>query len=63
MAKKVLYKIEREDKSITLKDIVKMIEKIQKDNPELEVFFDGDDFAICSRPKKDKDAEKGRGKK
>jgi len=57
MPKKVHVKIEPGDRSITLKDIVRMIEDIQKKNPELEVFFDGDEFAICSRPKK------GKGKK
>jgi hypothetical protein len=34
-----------------------MIEDIQKKNPDIEVFFDGDEFAICSRPKR------GKGKK
>lgn len=52
MVKKVLYKIEPGDKSITLKDIVKRIEDIQRKNPGDEIFFDGDEFAICSRPRK-----------
>ena len=54
MPKKVHVKIEPSDRSITLKDIVKIIEDIQSKNPELDVFFDGDEFAICSRPKKSK---------
>jgi hypothetical protein len=52
MAKKILYKIEPGDRSITLRDIVKRIEEIQKNNPDDEIFFDGDEFAICSRPRK-----------
>ena len=54
MPKKIHYKIEPGDKSITLKDIVKIIGDIQKANPDLDIFFDGDEFAICSRPKKGK---------
>jgi hypothetical protein len=57
MPKKVHVKIEPGDRSITLKDIVKIIEDIQNKNPDLDVFFDGDEFAICSRPKKSKKKE------
>ncbi|MFO7792377.1 MAG: hypothetical protein R6W73_05260 [Candidatus Saliniplasma sp.] len=51
MDKKIHKKIDRHDESITLADIEEMIEKIQMENPDREVFFDGDEFAICSRKK------------
>lgn len=54
IAKKIHYKIDKDDKEITVQDVLKRIEEIQKKHPELDVFFDGDEFAICSRPKKKK---------
>lgn len=52
MDKKVHKRIDRDDESITIEDIQDMIDKIQGENPDREVFFDGDEFAICSRKKK-----------
>lgn len=52
MDKKIHLKIDKNDPSITLKDVLDKIQEIQKENPELEVFFDGDEYAVCSRPKK-----------
>jgi hypothetical protein len=54
MAKKIHYKIDRSDDTITLRDILERIEDIQRKHPERDVFFDGDEYAICSRPKKRK---------
>ncbi|MGM0404691.1 MAG: hypothetical protein ACQEQM_00935 [Thermoplasmatota archaeon] len=51
MDKKIHKKIDRQDESITLEDIENMIDEIQRRNPDREVFFDGDEFAICSRKK------------
>ena len=51
MDKKIHKKIDRHDSSITLSDIENMIDEIQKKHPNREVFFDGDEFAICSRKK------------
>ncbi len=51
MDKKIHKKIDRHDSSITLADIEDMIDNIQRENPDREVFFDGDEFAICSRKK------------
>jgi hypothetical protein len=53
MAKKVHYRIDPNDESITLKDIMAKIQEIQRQHPDLDVFFDGDEYAICSRPKKE----------
>ena len=52
MDKKIELKIDRNDNSITLQDVVDKIQEIQDKNPDLDVFFDGDEFAVCSRPKK-----------
>lgn len=52
MDKKIHKRIDRNDESITIEDIQGMIDKIQEENPDREVFFDGDEFAICSRKKK-----------
>jgi hypothetical protein len=54
MAKKIHYKINKYNENITLRDVLEKIQEIQNENPELDVFFDGDEYAICSRPKKKK---------
>jgi hypothetical protein len=48
------YKINKYNENITLRDVLEKIQEIQNENPELDVFFDGDEYAICSRPKKKK---------
>lgn len=58
MVKRIHYKIDKDDKNITLKDVLERINIIQLKNPEIEVFFDGDEFAICSRPRKEKEDKK-----
>ncbi len=52
MDKKIILKIDRNDDSMTLQDVIDKIQEIQDANPDLDVFFDGDEFAVCSRPKK-----------
>ena len=47
---RILYKIRRDDKHITLKDVSEKMEEIRKKEPDQDVFFDGDEFAICGRP-------------
>ena len=49
--KKIHLKIDKYSSDMTLDEILATIEKIQKENPDLEVFFDGDEYAICSIPK------------
>ncbi len=51
MDKKIHKKIDKNDESLTIDDIQKLIKKIQEENPDREVFFDGDEYAICSRKK------------
>ncbi len=33
-------------------DVLAKVQEIQRAHPELDVFFDGDEYAICSRPRK-----------
>ena len=47
---KVWFKIRKDDKSVSLKDVFEKMEHIRAENPDLDVYFDGDEFAICSRP-------------
>ena len=51
MEKRIHVKIDKEG-DLTLREVLKKIEEIQADNPGLDVFFDGDEYAICSRPRK-----------
>ena len=49
--KRIVMRIDPNDESISLKDIMQRIQQIQRQNPDLDVFFDGDEYAVCSRPK------------
>ncbi len=51
MDKKIHKKIDKHDESVTIGDIHEMIQEIQEEHPDREVFFDGDEYAICSRKK------------
>lgn len=59
LSKRVWVRIDRHNPQLTLRDVHEKIREIQRENPDQEVFFDGDEFAICSRPKpkSDTDAE------
>jgi hypothetical protein len=41
------------DKStnLSLSEVLDRIKELQDQNPDLDVFFDGDEYAICSRPR------------
>ena len=45
-------RIDPNDESTTLEDVLSRISELQRKHPEREVFFDGDEYAICSRPKR-----------
>ena len=51
MKKKIFLKVDRTDAEVTLRDVMERIKDIQAEHPELDVFFDGDEYAICGRPK------------
>ncbi len=48
---KVVHKKIGRNTSITVKEIMDLMEKYKKEYPDREIFFDGDEFAICSRKK------------
>jgi hypothetical protein len=41
------------DKStnLSLSEVLDKIKELQDQNPNLDVFFDGDEYAICSKPR------------
>ena len=51
METRVHVRIDR-NSDLTLREVLKKIQDIQAENPDLDVFFDGDQYAICSRPRK-----------
>ena len=51
MEKKVHLKVDKADNNISLREVIEKITEIQAANPAREVFWDGDEHAICSRPK------------
>jgi hypothetical protein len=44
-------RIDRHNTQVTLREVHDKIRRIQEENPDLDVFWDGDEYAICSRPK------------
>lgn len=52
LEKTVHLRIDPNDESTTLEDVLAKITELQRKNPDREVFFDGDEYAICSRPKR-----------
>ncbi|HXZ23259.1 MAG TPA: hypothetical protein VEH08_00850 [Methanomassiliicoccales archaeon] len=57
METRIHVKIDKKSE-LTLREVLKKIQEIQAENPDLDVFFDGDMYAICSRPKRE--GEKGK---
>jgi hypothetical protein len=51
LSKRVWVRIDRFNPQLTLREVYDKIAEIQKENPDLDVFFDGDEFAICTRPR------------
>ncbi len=54
--KTVHQRIDPNDENTTLEDVLARISELQRRHPDREVFFDGDEYAICSRPKRPKAA-------
>lgn len=52
MQKRVLVKIKKDGSELSLRQVLEKIQEIQEKNPDLDIFFDGDEYAICSRPRK-----------
>lgn len=49
MEKRVHLKVDADN--LTLREVMDKLEEIQAENPDLDVFFDGDSKSICSRPR------------
>jgi len=52
--KTVHLRIDPNDESTTVEDVLTKITELQRRHPDREVFFDGDEYAICSRLKRPK---------
>ena len=50
--KTVHLRIDPHDETTTLEDVLSKITELQRKHPDREVFFDGDEYAICSRPRR-----------
>jgi len=50
--KTVHLRIDPNDDTTTVEDVLTKISELQRKHPDREVFFDGDEYAICSRPKR-----------
>ncbi len=50
--KVILMRIDRGDPNTTLADVLQMIEEFQEKYPDMDIFWDGDEYAICGRKKK-----------
>ena len=52
MQKRVLVKIKKDKTELSLREVLERIQELQAEHPDEDVFFDGDEYAICVRPKK-----------
>jgi hypothetical protein len=52
-SRKIVHlRIDPNDESMTLADVLAKIPELQRKHPDREVFWDGDEYAICSLPKR-----------
>ena len=52
MEKRVLVKINKDMTELSLREVLDKIKELQEKNPDMDVFFDGDQYAICGRLRK-----------
>jgi len=52
MQKRVLVKIKKDHTELSLREVLEKIQELQAQHPDEDVFFDGDEYAICVRPRK-----------
>lgn len=48
----MLVKISRDKTDLSLREVLDKIKELQDKNPDMDVFFDGDQYAICGRLRK-----------
>lgn len=52
MEKRVLVKISKDKTEMSLRDVLDKMKELQEKNPDMDIFWDGDQYAICGRPRK-----------
>jgi hypothetical protein len=52
MQKRVLVQIKKDHTELSLREVLEKIQELQAQHPDEDVFFDGDEYAICVRPRK-----------
>ncbi len=52
MEKRVLVKINKDKSEMSLRDVLDKMKELQEKNPDMDIFCDGDQYAICGRPRK-----------
>ena len=52
MQKQVIVKIRKDSTELSLREVLDKIKELRDQHPDLDIFFDGDEYAICSRPRK-----------
>ena len=52
MEKKVHLRIDRDNPKLTLQEVMGKLKELQEKHPDKDFYFDGDEYAICSRPRK-----------
>jgi len=54
--KKIEHRIKADE---TIEEVMRIVEELQQKYPDREFFLDGDEFAICSRPKRSENDGEG----
>jgi len=52
MSEKIVHLKLSEHPEVTIGEVVEIMQELAKKYPDREIFLDGDENAICSRPKK-----------
>jgi len=51
MVKEILLRWD-EHPDMTMEDLRGEVERLKKEHPEMDIFIDGDERAVCGRPKR-----------
>ncbi|MCD6461986.1 MAG: hypothetical protein J7L61_04515 [Thermoplasmata archaeon] len=52
MAKEILLRLD-DHRDMTLRELEEIIQKFKEEHPDMDIFLDGDERAICGRPKRE----------
>jgi len=50
MVKEILFRWD-ERPEMTMEDLKQKVEELKEEHPEMDIFIDGDERAVCGRPK------------